>query len=48
MVKKNTFRSKSASATPYMQVAARGKHAQMNDLIKEDDRKALSMNKYEE
>lgn len=44
-------RSKSAGAKPYEHKAAataRGKHAQMTDLMNAEDRRALSMNKYEE
>ena len=51
MVKANKWkaRSQSAGPAPYAHtVAARGKHAQMNDLMNAEDRKALSMNKYEE
>ena len=48
MVKANKWRSRSAGPTPYAHTAQRGKHAQMNDLMNEEDRRALSMNKYEE
>ena len=51
MVKANKWRSKSAGAKPYEHTAKntqRGKHAQMNDLMNEEDRRALSLNKYEE
>ena len=51
MVKANKWRSRSAGAAPYEHTAkanVRGKHAQMNDLMNEEDRRALSLNKYEE
>ena len=48
MVKANKFRSRSAGAQPYQHTARRGKHAQMNDLMNDEDRRALSLNKYEE
>ena len=49
MVKANKWRSQSAAPNPYGQQAKRAyKHANMTDLMNEDDRKALSLNKYEE
>ena len=51
MVKANKWRSRSAGPAPYEHTAkanVRGKHAQMNDLMNEEDRRALSLNKYEE
>ena len=47
MVKANKWRSRSAGPQPYQHSAARGKHAQIADLLDDEDRKALSMNKYE-
>lgn len=54
MVKANKWRSRSAGANPYQHSAAarggrgRNQHANMTDLMNEEDRRALSLNKYEE
>ena len=48
MTKGNKWRSRSAGPTPYAHTAKRGKHGQMTDLMNEEDRRALSLNKYEE
>lgn len=46
MVKANKFRSRSAGPQPYQN--RKNKHSNMTDLMDEDDRKALSLNKFEE
>ena len=48
MVKANKWRSQSAGPRPYAHTAKRGKHAQITDLMDEEDRRALSLNKFEE
>ena len=47
MVKANKWRSRSAAPNPYAHTAKKAKHADMTSLMKEEDRKALSFNKYE-
>ena len=49
MVKANKWRSRSAGPRPYAHTAKKGnKHAMVADLMDDDDRKALSLNKFEE
>ena len=48
MVKANKWRSRSAGPSPYQHTGKRHKHANMNELMDEEDRRALSLNKFEE
>ena len=49
MVKANKWRSRSAGPKPHAHTAKRGnKHAMVSDLVDEEERQALSLNKFEE